>query len=336
MRAFDVPVEANLELLRPGQTIDELADLIAASLPALIERFHPDMILVQGDTTTAWAIALAAHDWDVPVGHVEAGLRSHDLACPFPEARNRVEIDAISTLLFAPTGDAAANLAAELTVTGEVIVTGNTGIDALLTMRRLAKGWTLHDAAVRQILVTCHRRENIGRGIASICAALRHLAQRPDVRILVPLHPNPEVRRGLVEALEGIDRIELIPPLDYPSMVTAMDNAHLILSDSGGIQEEAPALGVPLLVLRDNTERPEVFASGNARLVGTDSERIFAAATLLLDDPAAHAAMSVPAFPYGQGDAAERILDAIEGWFARRGLGVSDRNMRYRIPPIQA
>ncbi|MGH6782783.1 MAG: non-hydrolyzing UDP-N-acetylglucosamine 2-epimerase [Sphingomonadaceae bacterium] len=337
MAAFDERVDHNLALMEPGQTIDELADLIAADLPSLAARLQPDMILVQGDTTSAWAAALSAVRAGVPVGHIEAGLRSHDLTRPFPEERNRVEIDAISTLLFAPTGQAATNLAAEPAVTGRVVVTGNTGIDALLTMRRLTNGWTLQDSAVRTILVTCHRRENIGAGIASVCAALRRLAERPDVRIVLPMHPNPAVRAAVEGALGGVPRIELHPSFDYPTMVRMMDGAHLILSDSGGLQEEAPALGVPLLVLRDNTERPEVFATGNARLVGTDADRIVAAATRLLDDPAAYAGMSLPAFPYGRGDAAERILDAIEDWHAAYRAGhIGEATLSYRLPPIQA
>ncbi|SNS31985.1 UDP-N-Acetylglucosamine 2-epimerase [Sphingomonas laterariae] len=337
MAAFGERVDGNLALMEPGQTIEQLADLIAADLPSLAARLRPDMLLVQGDTTSAWAAALSASRIGLAVGHVEAGLRSHDLTRPFPEERNRVEIDAISALLFAPTAESAANLAAEPAIRGRVVVTGNTGIDALLTIRRMINGWTLHDNAVRTILVTCHRRENIGAGIAAICAALQRIARRPDVRIILPMHPNPAVHGAIAQALGSTPRIELHPPFDYPTMVQMMDGAHLILSDSGGLQEEAPALGVPLLVLRDNSERPEVFASGNARLVGTDADRIVAATFELLDDPAAHAAMSQPAFPYGRGDASERILDAIEDWHATQWPGsVAERAISYRLPPIQA
>ncbi|PTD26318.1 UDP-N-acetylglucosamine 2-epimerase (non-hydrolyzing) [Sphingomonas fennica] len=314
--AFGLTVDRNLALGETGQTIEALEQRIAAALPALADELRPDMILVQGDTTSAWGSALAAHRLGMAVGHVEAGLRSHDLALPFPEERNRVEIDAVSTLLFAPTATARANLEAEPAVTGRIHVTGNTGIDALLWMRGMAAGHRLHDGGRRLVLVTCHRRENIGAGIAGICEALRRLARRPDVRIVLPLHPNPSVRAGIREALAGIANIELLDPLDYPTMVRMMDGAHLILSDSGGLQEEAPALGVPLLVLRDNSERPEALATGNIALVGTDPDRIVAAATRLLDNPAAYAAMAVPAYPYGRGDAAERILDAIEDWAA--------------------
>ena len=335
--AFGLAIERNLGLLKAGQSIEALEARIAAALPPLIDALRPDMVIVQGDTTSAWAAALAAHRHGVPVGHVEAGLRSHDLANPFPEERNRVAIDAISTLLFAPTDDARRNLITESSAAGRIIVTGNTGIDALLAMRESARNWRLHDGGTRLILVTCHRRENIGAGIASICAALRQLAERRDVQIVLPVHPNPDVRAGVEQALAGIQRIQLLPALSYPEMVRLMDAAHLILSDSGGLQEEAPALGVPLLVLRDNTERPEALATGNIALVGTDTDRIIAAATRLLDDPVAHAAMSRPAYPYGQGDAAERILDAIEDWFGVRSLpDLAESAISYRIPGPQA
>lgn len=336
--AFDLAVERNLELFRPGQSIASLTDGISAAVPGLIDEMRPDMLLVQGDTTSAWAAALAGHRAGLPVGHVEAGLRSHDLTNPWPEERNRVEIDRVSSLLFAPTEQALRNLRAERDVRGRTIVTGNSGIDALLTMRHQAygAGRTLHDGGRRLILVTCHRRENIGDGIAGICEALRRIAARPDVRILLPLHPNPEVRSGVRAALSGTD-IQLIDALPYPEMVALMDAAHIILSDSGGLQEEAPALGVPLLVLRDNTERPEALATGNIALVGTDPDRIVAATARLLDDPLAHAAMAVPAFPYGRGDAADRILDAIEDWFGDRHANhAAGPRPTLRLPDLQA
>jgi UDP-N-acetylglucosamine 2-epimerase (non-hydrolysing) len=282
----------------------------------LLAELRPDMLLVQGDTTTAWAAALAAHAAGVPVGHVEAGLRSHDLALPWPEERNRVEIDAVATLLFAPTEQARENLAAEPAVTGRVCVTGNSGIDALLWMQ--ARTDTLPVEGERLIVVTCHRRENMGGAIDRIAAALTTLADRADARIVLPLHDNPVVRRELVAALGGIAGIALIEPLPYPDMVALLAGAHLILSASGGLQEEAPALGVPLLVLRDNTERPEALASGNIALVGTDPARIVSAASRLLDDPAAHAAMAQPCFPFGDGRASDRMLDEIEAWAAAR------------------
>lgn len=315
--AFGLTIDRNLGLLVPGQGMDALTGGIMAAMPALIRALRPDMLLVQGDTASAWAAARAAHRLGVPIGHVEAGLRSHDLTRPWPEERNRVEIDALSTLLLAPTEQARRNLVAEPAVGGHIVVTGNSGIDALLAMRRRASGTTFHEPGRRLILVTCHRHENIGDGIATIALALRRIAGRPDVRVVLPLHPNPAVRSGLRAALAG-SPVELIAPLPYPDMVRLMDAAHLILSDSGGLQEEAPALGVPLLVLRDNSERPEALAAGNIALIGTDPDRIVAATIRLLDDPAAYAAMARPAFPYGRGDAAEKILDAIEDWFEDR------------------
>lgn len=329
--AFGLTIDHNLGLLVPGQSIEALTAGIAAAMPALIAQWRPDLLLVQGDTTSAWAAARAAHRQGVPTGHVEAGLRSHDVARPWPEERNRVEIDALSTLLFAPTEQARRNLAADPAVDGTVIVTGNSGIDALLAMRARTAAATLHEPGRRLILATCHRRENIGDGIAGIGAALRRIAARPGVRVVLPLHPNPRVREGLRAALAG-STVELIDPLPYRDMVRLMDAAHLILSDSGGLQEEAPALGVPLLVMRDNTERPEALAAGNIALVGTDPDRIVAATDRLLDDPAAHAAMARPAFPYGRGDAAEKILDAIEGWFEDQ----SARRRDGRAPGLQA
>lgn len=336
--AFDLTIARNLNLLVPGQSMDDLAGAIASAMPGLIAEMRPDLLLVQGDTTSAWAAAHAAHRLGLPVGHIEAGLRSHDMASPWPEERNRVEIDALSTLLFAPTRDALHNLLAESAVAGRAFVTGNSGIDALLTMRRAlgSSTPTLHDSGRRLILATCHRRENIGPGIANICAALRRIAQRPDVRVVLPLHPNPRIRSAIREDLSG-SGVELVEALPYARMVALMDAAHIILSDSGGLQEEAPALGVPLLVLRENTERPETLATGNMMLVGTSAERIVAETLRLLDDPVAHAAMSVPAFPYGRGDAAERILDAIEDWFgeSRAPAGREDAPSR-PLPGLQA
>jgi UDP-N-acetylglucosamine 2-epimerase (non-hydrolysing) len=327
--AFGVTVDRHLALAEPGQSIEALAARVADAIRRLIDELDPALILVQGDTTSAWAAAKAAHQAGVPVGHVEAGLRSHDMALPWPEERNRVEIDAMASLLFAPTDDSRHNLLCEPAVTGAIHVTGNTGIDALLAMRARVGLHSPEDSR-KLILVTCHRRENIGAGIAGICDALHRLAERSDVRIVLPVHPNPAVRGGVESALAGTS-IELVPPLGYPEMVRFLVSAHLILSDSGGLQEEAPALGIPLLVMRDNTERPEALACGNIALVGTDSARIIAEATRLLDDPAAHAVMARPAFPYGRGDAAEKILDIIEDWLAkghetslpaREGLGV--------------
>jgi len=316
-------IDHDLGLGPSRDDIDGQRERIRAAVRALVKHHRPDMLLVQGDTTSALGAALGAADAGVPVGHVEAGLRSHDLARPWPEEGNRIAIDALSTLLFAPSDHAAANLAREPAVQGEIIVTGNTGIDALLSSRDRLRADPdlapldprLDRAGRRLILVTCHRRESIGPGLEGICDALELLAARPDVLIGLPLHPNPAVRSTVLRRLAGHPNVILTEPLDYLRMIRAMERAHLILTDSGGLQEEAPALGRPALVLRDVTERPEAVATGSLRLVGTDPHRIMAEASRLLDDPDAHAAMARPAFPYGQGDAARRIAYAIARHF---------------------
>jgi UDP-N-acetylglucosamine 2-epimerase (non-hydrolysing) len=296
----------------PIVMVERYADLLEPMLMAE----HPDMVLVQGDTNSAYAGALAAYRLGMPLGHVEAGLRSYDFDHPWPEERNRVMIDRLSDLLFAPTPESAANLKFEADVVkGQCVITGNTGIDALLAMRaRLSLPSREADKAL--ILLTCHRRESIGPGIEAICAAALRLADRGDVDILCPVHPNPAVGETIRRLLGAHPAITLTGALRYRDTVAAMAQARLILTDSGGIQEEASALGTPVLVLREVTERPEGIASGNLRLVGTDSDRIVAEATRLLDDPVAHAAMARPAFPFGRGDASVKILDAIEQYFS--------------------
>ena len=302
-------VSADIDLDLPNLSLDGFAAEIAGSMPGLVSPFAPDLVLVQGDTTSAWAAALTAHAAGIPVGHVEAGLRSGNPDLPFPEERNRREIDAIATLLFAPSEAAADNLVG---CPGIIHVTGNSGIDALMEMRARAP-LTLHESGRKLILVTCHRREAIPR-LPDLAHALLRIAEREDVEIVLPVHGNPAVARPVHALLGGHPRISLEPPMSYPALIRLMDAAHLLLTDSGGLQEEAPALGLPTLILRDNTERPESIACGNARLVGLDPARIIRAATHLLDHPAAHAAMARPAFPYGKGDSAGRIVEAIAAW----------------------
>lgn len=304
-RRMTVPVDPEPDIY--------VARLVAALAPVLAAE-APTMVLVQGDTSTAYAGALAAREAGLPIAHVEAGLRSGDLANPWPEERNRRAIDRLSTLLFAPTPEAAANLDME-DLAGAVIVTGNSGIDALLTIRDELDPPT--PGGRHRLLLTCHRRESFGAGIDAICTAALRLAARGDVSLLVQVHPNPAVSSPLRTRLAGHPAISLVPPLGYREWVAAMASARLILTDSGGIQEEAPALGVPVLVLRHVTERPEGLASGNLRLVGTDPDRIVAEAVRLIEDDDAHAAMARPAFPFGWGRAAARILDQIEQHHAR-------------------
>jgi UDP-N-acetylglucosamine 2-epimerase (non-hydrolysing) len=316
LAGFGLAADHRLPPVPHDRCPDVMTARLATALSPVLAREQPDMVIVQGDTTSAYGAALAADALGIPVAHVEAGLRSHDWTQPWPEERNRVMIDRLACLLFAPTAEAAGNLGDESpAVRGRVLVTGNTGIDALLMTRA-----TLGPAPPRDgpalILLTCHRRENFGAGIAAICDAALRLAARGDTLLLCPVHSNPAVGEVIRARLSAHPAIVLTGPLPYRETVAAMATAHLILTDSGGIQEEAPALGTPTLVLRAVTERPEALATGNLALVGTDPDRIVAAAARLLDDPAAHAAMARPAFPFGRGDAATKILDAIEQYFS--------------------
>jgi UDP-N-acetylglucosamine 2-epimerase (non-hydrolysing) len=314
---FGLNADVRLGPLLYDPSPDAMAERFAEALAPVIAAERPDMVLVQGDTTSAYAGTIAA-DWlGIPIGHVEAGLRSYDFDHPWPEERNRVMIDRLATLLFAPTPEAAANLHAESdVVAGSILVTGNTGIDALLAMRARLPAPPTDATGKALVLLTCHRRESIGAGIEAICDAVRALADRGDVAILCPVHPNPAVGNTLREQLGDHPAITLTGALRYRDAVAAMTAARLILTDSGGIQEEAPALGVPVLVLRDVTERPEGLASGNLTLVGTDAAQIIATASRLLDDPVAHAAMARRAFPFGRGGAAAKILDGIQQYFS--------------------
>ena len=281
----------------------------ATLLPTL--RFGPDLLVVQGDTSSALGAALAGFTAGVPVAHVEAGLRTHDPQFPWPEEEYRTAIDAQAELLFAPTKTAAANLRAEK-VPGKIHVTGNTGIDAVLTAAATLPAPTKRSG--RSILVTCHRRESWGEGLESIAAALRQLAS--DVKVDFVLHPNRWVAERMRSLLGPNRSITLLEPCDHQELLQRMRSSDLVLSDSGGMQEEAPALGVPLLVLREKTERPEGVAVGNAILVGTSTDRIVEVTRRLLGDSAALAAMSRPSFPYGDGKAGPRIAGIIERWLA--------------------
>lgn len=317
LASFDLKPDQRLPSVLRDPSPDIMTERLVAAITPMIAADPPDMVLVQGDTSSAYAAATAAALLGVAVGHVEAGLRSHDITRPWPEERNRVMIDRLATLLFAPTSEAASNLDHEREVTGHVLVTGNTGIDALLAMRAgLPDPPSSRSKKPAQILLTCHRRENIGAGIDGICAAAHRLADRGDVHVLCPVHPNPAVGDAVRARLADHSAITLTGALPYRATVAAMATSRLILTDSGGIQEEATALGIPTLVLRDVTERPEGLISGNLALVGTDPDRIVSAATRLLDDDQAHATMSRPSFPYGHGDAAMKILDAIEQYFS--------------------
>lgn len=295
------------------------AEQVASSLrPALFGADRPDLVIVQGDTSSALGGALGAAAAGVPIAHVEAGLRSFDLALPWPEEGNRVEIDRLSDLLFAPTDGNAANLRAE-GVSGEIHVTGNTAIDALFSVLETLPPRLLDSGGLPRLLVTCHRRENWGAAFVPVGLALIDLARSPFLRIEVVLHSNPAMADAARMMLGGHPRLRLLQPLDHRAMIAALRSATLALSDSGGIQEEAPALGVPLLVLRSRTERPEGVESGNSLLVGAERETIVRAVRGLIDDCAAYRAMAVPALPFGDGQAATRIAARVDDWLVRQG-----------------
>lgn len=311
---FAITPDARLDLMRDGQGLTHVTTAVLERMPAVFEDLSPDRVLVHGDTTTSFAAALAAFYAGFPVGHVEAGLRTHDLSSPWPEEANRQLTGRLADVHFAPTDAARANLLAEGVPDERIVVTGNTVIDALMIARdRLTDADRSAvpglDDRRRLILVTGHRRENHGAGLAGLCAALQTLAARPNVEIVYPVHPNPQVSGPVRELLADTAHVHLVDPLDYLPFVALLDRAFLVITDSGGVQEEAPSLGTPVLVVRDTTERPEAVAAGTVRLVGTDSARIVDEAERLLDCPDAHDAMARAINPYGDGRAAERIVE---------------------------
>lgn len=311
----------DLDLMRPDQSLDDLTAALLSGLGRVMDADRPDWVVVQGDTATAMAGALAAYYRKIPVAHVEAGLRSGDIHHPWPEEVNRKIIGTIAALHCAPTETAADALRRENVDPATIHVTGNTVIDALqwITARidrhpDLASGLTELEqrfAGKRIVGVTSHRRESFGEGMQAIASAIRRVAERPDVAVIFPLHLNPNVRAVMNERLAGLDNVALIEPLDYPHFARLLDIATLMLTDSGGVQEEAPALGKPVLVMRETTERPEGVTAGTARLVGTDADRIVAEAERLLDDEAAYAAMARAHNPFGDGKSAGRIAELL-------------------------
>lgn len=315
---FDVRPDYDLDLMTAGQTLAQVAVGVLSGVDSILAAHRFDMVLVQGDTTTTMAGALAAFYRHIPVAHVEAGLRTRDLEQPYPEEMNRQVVSRLASVHFAPTDCARRNLLAENIEADRIHVIGNTGIDAVLYVAQAldrgelrAADWTWLDGAKKLIVVTAHRRESFGGGIERICEALEVLARRGDVQIVYPVHRNPNVVDPVMRRLSGIEAIRLIEPLDYVSFVDLMRRAYLLITDSGGIQEEAPSLGKPVLVLRECTERPEAVEAGTVRLVGTDRDRIVQEAARLLDDPAERLRMSRIHNPYGDGCASRRIADAI-------------------------
>ncbi len=307
---FNVHCEYDLDIMQPGQTLEQITCRTLERLSPLLKTLQPRMVLVQGDTTTAFAAALTSFYQQIPIGHVEAGLRTDDLFSPYPEEANRRLISQIAQLHFAPTPLAVQYLQ-QSRVTGHIHHTGNTVIDALLQVASQQPESPVPELDWQKyqvLLATVHRRENWGEPLQRIAQAfLAILAQAPDTALVLPLHPNPRVQEVLKPLLADHPRIFLTPPLDYPQLVAAMQKSRLILTDSGGIQEEAPALGKPVLVLRDTTERPEAITAGTAVLVGTDTDMIITKAVELLNNPTAYAQMANAVNPFGDGQAAQRI-----------------------------
>jgi UDP-N-acetylglucosamine 2-epimerase (non-hydrolysing) len=318
---FALKPDFDLEVMQHDQRLSGLTALVVRGMDDVIATCKPDRVLVHGDTTTTMAATLAAFYQQVPVGHVEAGLRTHNIYAPWPEEVNRKVTDSIADRLYAPTETARGNLLAENVPDANILVTGNTVIDALLdtvngplkapdTAKTLAARFPFLETGRKVILVTCHRRESYGDGFRDVCAALSDLAGRGDTTIVFPIHRNPNVRT-VFSALGELPNVHLIEPLDYLDFVYVMSRCHFVLTDSGGIQEEAPSLGKPVLVMRAVTERPEAVAAGTVKLVGTSTHTIVREATVLLDDAGAYRAMSAVHNPYGDGKASERIIASL-------------------------
>ena len=322
LELFDIKPDFDLDLMKPGQDLTDITTNVLLGMRSIFQQWHPDYVLVHGDTTTAMAAGLAAFYAKIPVAHVEAGLRTHNIYSPWPEEMNRRLVGRIATLHFAPTETARSNLLVEGCLDKTIFVTGNTVIDALLRVvdiikndkvlnQKLSKQFSFLQHEKRLILVTGHRRENFGQGFDDICNGLLKIAGRNDIEIVYPVHLNPNVQEPVHRILGGHQNIHLMEPLDYLPFVYLMNRAYILLTDSGGIQEEAPALGKPVLVMRENTERPEALAAGTARLVGTNASRIAEELERLLEDDQAYEYMSRASNPYGDGKSAQRIVQAL-------------------------
>lgn len=321
---FDIVPDYDLNLMKPGQDLTDITASVLTELRGVLEDFCPDIVLVHGDTTTAFAASLAAYYQKIPVAHVEAGLRTGDRYSPWPEEMNRKLTGAIAAFHFAPTANSRDNLLRESVEAEDIFVTGNTVIDALLdVVEKIGGNHELKSGLEQQfaflnkdkriILITGHRRENFGRGFEEICTALAELAGRDDVELVYPVHLNPNVQEPVLRLLADIPNVHLIAPLDYLPFVYLMHRSHLIITDSGGVQEEAPSLGKPVLVIRDTTERPEALEAGTVKLVGTDAMKIVLETSRLLDDDESYQAMAFAHNPYGDGGAAKRIVEVLCG-----------------------
>lgn len=327
---FDLQASYDLQIMRPNQDLSDVTSTVLLGMRDVFRAFRPDIVLVHGDTASTFAASLAAYYHQIPIGHVEAGLRTHNLYSPWPEEANRKLTGALTDLHFAPTATAAANLAREGVAGDRVYVTGNTVIDALLqVVARLGEDQALqHEISGRLpplgegrrlILVTGHRRESFGGGFERICVALSRIAAaNPDVEIVYPVHLNPQVQEPVNRLLGGIANVHLIEPQEYLPFVYLMNRAYMVVTDSGGVQEEAPSLGKPVLVMRDTTERPEAVEAGTVKLVGTDAGLIEREVARLLNDPEEYARMSFAHNPYGDGAASRRIVDILLEWAKRQ------------------
>lgn len=326
LRLFGIKPDYDLNVMKPGQGLTEITGAVLAGLKPVLEEYAPALLLVHGDTATTLSASLAAYYQQIPVGHVEAGLRTGNIYSPWPEEINRKVTGAIARLHFAPTEKAASNLKSEGVPSARIFITGNTVIDALLEVVERLENAPKQSAAFdsefgidptkRLILVTGHRRESFGGGFERICSALAVTAEREDVQIIYPVHLNPNVKNLVEKKLGALKRVKLIAPQDYQPFVHLMRRADIILTDSGGVQEEAPSLGKPVLVMRDTTERPEAVDAGTVRLVGTDADLIVREMSKLLDDRGAYDVMSRSHNPYGDGLASQRIRDAVMSFLA--------------------
>ncbi|WP_373490737.1 non-hydrolyzing UDP-N-acetylglucosamine 2-epimerase [Parasphingorhabdus sp.] len=326
LQIADLQPDFDLDLMKANQSLDDLTARLLTGIGKILDDTTPQRVVVQGDTATAMCGALAAYYRQIPVSHVEAGLRSYNIYHPWPEEVNRKIIGTIADQHFAPTETSAEALKKENIPAGQIYVTGNTVIDALLITANKANDIISFDKSLatlykkfngRKIIgVTSHRRENLGDGLTNIAGALRAIARRDDVALIFPVHLNPKVRGIMQDALGDLDNVAMIEPLDYPNFVSLLKHCHFMMTDSGGVQEEAPALGKPVLVMRDTTERPEGVAAGTAKLVGTDKDLILTEATKLLDDEGHYLAMARAHNPFGDGKASERIADIIENSLA--------------------
>lgn len=330
LNLFDIQPDFDLNIMKSGQDLSELTAQILHGLSPILREFAPDIVLVHGDTTTTFAATLASFHQKIPVAHIEAGLRTGNLHAPFPEEANRHLTSLLATYHFAPTETAKQNLLAENVPAERIFVTGNTVIDSLLKalqklrgnrplVQQLASRYPFLDERKKLILVTGHRRENFGGGFERICLALAQIArQQPNVQIVFPVHLNPQVAEPVNRLLSGIDNLFLLEPQDYLPFIYLMDRAYLVLTDSGGIQEEAPALGTPVLVMRELTERPEGVAAGTVKLVGSQTADIVSAVTELLTNRKTYRAMSQAQNPYGDGNASQRVVEMLKNFYLRQ------------------